>query len=330
MIETIYIEENILQHPRVIDIVARFPQARIITCGRYGEVFNPKAQNFRLQKQQPALILAEKYKNFALPAPTGYGIGAKRNYYFSHMLNCLYDCRYCFLQGMYQSANYVLFVNYEDFQDDIRQLCAKSPAEDLHFFSGYDCDSLALEPVTGFAEQFLPFFAEIPNAWLELRTKSTQVRSLLNREPLPRCIVAFSLSPDEIAKKVEDKAPSVERRLDALCKLQEQGWQIGLRFDPLIYQAGYQQQYLQLFEQVFSRIKLNQLHSVSLGVFRLPENFFKKVHKLYPEEKLFASPLVSQQGMMSYKQELEQEMMQYCSELLLGYIPEAKFFPCTL
>jgi spore photoproduct lyase len=67
-----------------------------------------------------------------------------------------------------------------------------------------------------------------------------------------------------------------------------------------------------------------------LGVFRLPENFFKKVHKLYPEEKLFASPLISQQGMVSYKQELEQEMMQYCSELLLSYIPETKFFPCTL
>ena len=219
MIETIYIEEAILQHPRVLDIMARFPQARKITCGRYGEVFNPKAQNFRLQKQQPALILAEKYKNFALPAPMGYGIGATRNYYFSHMLNCLYDCRYCFLQGMYQSANYVLFVNYEDFQQDIRQLCAESPDEPLHFFSGYDCDSLALEPVTGFAEQFLPFFATLPNAWLELRTKSTQVRSLLNREPLPRCIVAFSLSPDQIAVKVEAKAPSVERRLDALMQI---------------------------------------------------------------------------------------------------------------
>ncbi|MDO9048019.1 MAG: DNA photolyase [Methylobacter sp.] len=329
MIETIYIEEAILQHPRVLDIVARFPQARKITCGRYGEVFNPKAQNFRLQKQQPALILAEKYKNYALPAPLGYGIGATRNYYFSHMLNCLYDCRYCFLQGMYQSANYVLFINYEDFQQDIRQLCAESPDENLHFFSGYDCDSLALEPVTGFAEQFLPFFETIPNAWLELRTKSTQVRSLLNREPLPRCIVAFSLSPDEIAEKVEAKAPPLERRLDALCKLQEQGWQIGLRFDPLIYQTGYQEQYRQLFEQVFSRIDLNRLHSVSLGVFRLPENFFKKVHKLYPEEKLFAGPLVSQQGMVSYKQELEQEMMHYCTEQLLNYISADKFFPCA-
>ena len=330
MIETIYIEKNILQHPRVLDIVGRFPQARKIICTRYGEVFNPKAQNFRLQKQQPALILAEKYKNFALQAPLGYGIGATRNYYFSHILNCLYDCRYCFLQGMYQSANYVLFVNYEDFQHEIRQLCAESSNENLHFFSGYDCDSLALEPITGFAGEFLPFFETIPNAWLELRTKSTQVRSLLGCKPVSRCVVAFSLSPDEIAQKVEAKAPSVQRRLDALCKLQRQGWQIGLRFDPLIYQVGYQQQYQQLFEQVFSKINLNLLHSVSLGLFRLPDKFFKKVHKLYPEEKLFASPLVSQQGMVSYQQEHEQEMMRFCTEQILNYIPADKFFPCLL
>lgn len=330
MIETLYIEEAILQHPRVQSIVARFPEARKITCTRYGEVFNPKAQNFRLQKRQPALILAEKYKNFVLPAPLGYGIGGQRNYYFSHMLNCLYDCRYCFLQGMYQSANYVLFVNYEDFQHDIRQLCAESPNDNLYFFSGYDCDSLALEPVTDFAEQFLPFFATLPNAWLELRTKSTQVRSLLSVPVQARCIVALSLSPEGIAEKVEAKAPSLQRRLDALCKVQQQGWQIGLRFDPIIYQSGYQQQYRQLFEQVFSRIDLNLLHSVSLGVFRLPENFFKKMHKLYPEEKLFAGPLTGHQGMVSYQKTLEQEMMHYCTEQILTYMPAAKFFPCTV
>jgi len=330
MINTIYIEENILKHPRTIEICERFPQARQIICERYGEVFNPKAQNFRLQKQNPALILAEKHRGFALPSPAAYSIGAEKNYYFSHMLNCLYDCRYCFLQGMFQSANYVLFVNFEDYQQDIRQICNASPDEDIHFFSGYDCDSLALEPVTGFAEHFLPFFADIPNAWLELRTKSTQIRSLLNRQADPRCIVAFSLSPDEIARKVEDKAPSLERRLDAMCKLQEQGWQLGLRFDPLIYQSGYQEQYKKLFEQVFSRIKIESIHSVSLGVFRLPEKYFKKIHKLYPEEKLFASPLENNQKMISYKSELEHEMMRYCSNQLLKFIPQSKFFPCTL
>jgi len=330
MIDTLYIEEPIQHHPRVADICNRFPAARKILCRRYSEVFNPKAQNFRLQKQQPALILAEKYKNFALPAPIGYGIGAQHNYYFSHMLNCLYDCRYCFLQGMYQSANYVLFINYEDFQQEIKAICARTPDEPVHFFSGYDCDSLALEPVTGFAEHFLPFFAELPNAWLELRTKSTQIRTLLNREPLPRCVVAFSLSPDAVANKVEAKAPSLQRRLDALRKLQAQGWLIGLRFDPLIYQADYQQQYQAFFAQVFSHIDEKQLHSVSLGGFRLPEQYFKKMHKLYPEEKLFASPLSNQKGMIKYPDTLEQPMLDFCTEQVLSYIPAEKFFPCTL
>ncbi len=330
MVQTLYIEENIRQHPRTIEICERFPKARQVICERYGEVFNPKAQNFRLQKQDPALILAEKYKNFALPAPPGYGIGSDRNYYFSHMLNCLYDCRYCFLQGMYQSANYVLFVNYEDYQQQIREICLHSPDQPIHFFSGYDCDSLAFEPVTGFAEHFLPFFAELPNAWLELRTKSTQIRGLLKAEVEPKTIVAFSLSPDDIAKKVEHKAPTLQRRLQALVKLQDQGWKIGLRFDPLIYQHNYQQQYQQLFEQVFSYLKMDTLHSVSLGVFRLPEKYFKKIHHLYPEEVLFASPLQNKQKMVSYQSELEQEMLQYCTEQLLTYIPKSKFFPCTL
>lgn len=328
MIATIYIEATLLEHPRVQRICARFPAARKIICERYGEVFNPKAQNFRVQKQQPALILAEKFQHHVLPAPLGYGIGAQQNYYFSHFLNCLYDCRYCFLQGMLQSANYVLFVNYEAFQAQIAAVCAATPEQPVHFFSGYDGDSLAMEPITGFAEAFVPFFATLPNAWLELRSKSTQIRSLLAQPVMPRCVVAFSMAPEDIVRKVEDKAPAMHKRLDALVKLQQQGWQIGLRFDPLIYQQDYKKLYSELFAQVFARVELAQLHSVSLGVFRLPEKYFKKMHKLYPEARLFASPMQTQQGMVSYKAELEQEMLAFCTQALLNYIPKEKFFPC--
>ncbi|MCD2449549.1 DNA photolyase [Methylicorpusculum oleiharenae] len=330
MIDTIYIEESIANHPRVDEICARFPNARKIGCQRYGEVFNPRAQNFRLQKLKPALILAEKYQRFVLEAPGGYGIGAQKNYYFSHMLNCLYDCRYCFLQGMYQSAHFVLFVNYEDYQQEILRISQSAGNEMTHFFSGYDCDSLALEPVTGFAESFLPVFETLPNAWLELRTKSTQVRTLLERRPHPRCVVAFSLSPDSVAKAIEDKAPSLDRRLIALSKLQTAGWPIGLRFDPLIYYRDFKSDYRQFFERVFSIIELNQLHSVSLGVFRLPEHYFKKMHKLYPEEKLFSGPLISAEGKVSYPADLELDMIDYCRDELLKFIPEEKYFPCQI
>jgi spore photoproduct lyase len=53
------------------------------------------------------------------------------------------------------------------------------------------------------------------------------------------------------------------------------------------------------------------------------------MHKLYPDERLFASPLQNTAGMVSYKSELEQAMMADCTEMLLQYIPKPCFYPCT-
>ena len=323
-----YIEKEVLEAERVLDIRQRFDHLETIECDFYGEIFNRKAQNFRLQKKNPALILAKKHKGFVLPAPESYGIGGKNNYYFSHMMNCIYDCRYCFLQGMYRSANYVVFINYESFSDEIRKVAQQHAGEPVYFFSGYDCDSLALEPVTKFIDFIFPVFEEMPDAFLELRTKSTQIRGLLDRSVLDNCIVAFSLSPDNIVKSLEAKTASLEKRIEALQKLQNKGWKIGLRFDPLIYCDSYQEDYASLFNKVFSVLDVETIHSVSLGGFRMPEKFFKNMVKLYPDEKLFASTLEENDGMVSYAKELEQEMLEYCENELLKYLPREKYFPC--
>lgn len=329
MIQTLYVENGIQAHPRARDIRERFPEATVITCDRYGEIFNRKAQDFRLQKQRPALILAEKFDHFVLPVPSGYGIGARHNYYFSHMLNCLYDCRYCFLQGMYRSAHYVLFVNYESFAAAIAAVAAKHAGTNTHFFSGYDCDSLALEPVTGFVSSILPLFAGLPSALLELRTKSTQIRTLLKGKPLENCVVAYSLTPEAISQALEHRAPAVQKRLQAMRQLQQAGWQIGLRFDPLIYHSGFKESYRQLFNQVFSSLDAGLIHSVSIGDFRLPKAFFQKIFRLYPEELLFASPLEDSRGGISYKQEIRREMLDFCRDEISGHISPQKLFPCV-
>ncbi len=326
-IERIYIEEGVAEHPRVHEICARFPRATRISCERYGEVFNRKGQSFRLQKRQPALVLAQKHGAKVLPAPAGYGIGGEENFYFSHMLNCLYDCRYCFLQGMFRSAHYLLFVNYEDFQVGIDDVLAESPA--AHFFSGYDCDSLALEKVTGFAAQFLPFFRQRPNAMLELRTKSVGIQALLAAEPLANVVVAYSLTPPEIAEALEHGAPTVARRLGAMEKLQQRGWRLGLRLDPVIYHPDFKSQYRRLLDEVFRRLDGDRLHSVSLGPFRLPDSFFRNLVREYPDEALLAGPLVSRQGRVSYGEDLEGEMLGFLSEEVLRYIGREKFFPCV-
>jgi spore photoproduct lyase len=327
MFDLIYAEEEVLDHPRTQSIRARFADAQLVPCKRYGEVFNRSAQNFRLQKQRPALVLAHKSGHLALPTPPGYGIGSQSNYYFSHMLNCLYDCRYCFLQGMYRSAYMVLFVNYEDFQEEIDARIAAS-ADTPYFFSGYDCDSLALEGITDFTSYFLDFFAERPDAFFELRTKSIRTRSLLQRKALKNCVVAFSLSPDPIAKALEHGAPPVARRLEALAELAARGWPIGLRFDPLIYHRNWRANYRELFAQTFARVSSAQLHSVSLGQFRLPTAMYKRMHHLYPEEKLFAWGLAEREGQVSYRSELAAEIHAFCTEELLQHIEQNIFFPC--
>lgn len=333
MFQIIYIEEAIAEHPRTLELLERYKDANTIICKHYNEIFNRKAQNFRLQKKYPALILAEKQQGHVLPTPAEYGVGAKHNYYFSHMLNCLYDCRYCFLQGMYRSANYVLFINYESFTDAMDKIVANQSEEEIHFFSGYDCDSLAMEPVTGFYDFIYPYFAKSSNILLELRTKSTQIRKLLKTEPIDNIVTAFSFTPNEISQALEYKVPSLENRINAMQKLQEHGWNVGLRFDPLIYVDNFESLYQQLFEAVFSNLNTEQIHSISLGSFRLPKDYFKTIQQLYPKEPLFSQNFVDSntqdmQGMVSYEYKKQVELHEFCESVILQHIPPNKYFPC--
>ena len=328
MFDRIYIEAAIREHPRTRALLERYPKAERVHCERYGEIFNPNRQDFRIQKQNPALILAEKRGTRVLPTPLDYGLGADRHYYFSHMLNCLYDCRYCFLQGMYQSANYILFVNFEDFQSDIRATAESQPDKQHFFFSGYDCDSLAMDSVTGFADAFLPTFEDLPNAWLELRTKSVNVKPLLERTPLPNVVAAFSLNPKPIAKSLEHRAPPLSARISALKKLTEAGWKVGLRFDPLIHFENCIDVYRDFIDHVFDSIPIEAVHSITLGSFRSPKSVFKKMESIYPEEPLFMGNLELKNGMVAYEKSIENDLFASARERILQHADENKFFPC--
>ena len=280
-----------------------------------------------MQKQQPALILAQKQGQRVLATPEGFGVGGQHNYYFSNMLNCVYDCRYCFLQGMYPSANYVVFVNYEDFMCDIAEL-ARQQIQPTYFFSGYDGDSLAYEPVTNFVENFLPFFAQQDNAILELRSKSTNIRSLLKQTASTQCIVAFSFTPQSISTQLEHGVPSVEKRIHAMRQLADHGWQLGLRFDPLILQSDFKSAYQTLIDSIFQALPGDVFHSVSIGPLRFPVKMFHKVTRLYPQEPLLAEALVKRDKIVSYTATMEAEIKQFVTDCLRQYIKTPLIFYC--
>jgi len=327
MFSAIYIESAVRDHPRAREILDRYRDLPHIECERHGEIFNRKSQNFRLQKEQPALILARKHGRKVLPAPAGYGFDAAASHYFSHMLNCVYDCRYCFLQGMYRSAHCVLFVNYEDFTESIRQTITAGTG-DAVFYSGYDCDSLALEPVSGFASHFVPFFAQHPGATLELRTKSTQIASLLRLRPAPNCVTAMSFTTAAAAKRWERGVPSIEKRLAALARLQQAGWPVALRFEPLLPDQN-PRAHEALFELIFSQLDAERLHSVSTGQFRMPADYFRNTLKLYPDEPLFARETRTENGVVTFRPSHRECWLESIEDILFRHIDQARYYRCA-
>ncbi|MBL4868368.1 MAG: hypothetical protein JKY67_18535, partial [Pseudomonadales bacterium] len=65
-----------------------------------------------------------------------------------------------------------------------------------------------IEETPQFAAYFVPFFKNVPQATLELRTKSAQIRSLLKHEAVKNVIIALSFSPERVSKQLEHRVPA--------------------------------------------------------------------------------------------------------------------------
>ena len=331
MIETIYIENQVKNHFRTKKILSKLNKnVDVIYCDHYGEIFNIKSQNFRVQKNKPALILAKKDGKKLHEIPKNFGIGGDKNYYFSHMLNCIYDCEYCFLQGKHMSAHYLLFVNYEDFFLEIKKKILENSTKKYYFFSGYDCDSLAFDGVTGFIKYFLPIFKQNKNAILELRTKSNQINKLLKHEPIDNCIVAFSFTPENISKLIEHKTPSVKKRIVAMKKLANAGWKLGLRFDPIIPACNFAKIYENLFKNIAANINEKDIHSISFGMMRFPKKMFKRMNKENSNKRILSLPLENRKGIYTYKEKMENKLENIIVSKLRKYMKNTPIYNCKI
>ncbi len=286
MKKIIYIENEIRDCPRVRSILNKFKKKEVIFINRYTEVFNKKNQSFRMQKTNQAVILAKKHANFINETPKKYTIGNKKNYYFSYMYNCLFDCKYCFLQGLYSSSNFVIFINYEDFFDTIQQKVYELKNTKSTFFSGYDCDSLVYDQKTSFIDKAIDFFSNINGAELEIRTKSNYIKPLM-RQSVENVIIAFSFTPIRFSKIYERGVPDLQKRINAIKRIISRGWKIGLRFDPFIIYEDCERDYKELFNILSENIPKEYIHSITYGNLRFPINIFKRIEKENVKEKLF-------------------------------------------
>ena len=179
---TIYVEEKALEYPIARQLLERYADCPVITIGHYKDVFNRPRQHFALQKQKQSLILAVKERQFLYKGPeVCQNFGHPNFYYTSFLLNCIFDCEYCYLQGMYPSANIVAFVNVEDFQKAMGEILLEKQA---FLAVSYDTDLIAFHNIVPYMDYFYGFFRENQDLLVEIRTKSANQSFYRDHEPL--------------------------------------------------------------------------------------------------------------------------------------------------
>jgi len=187
---------------------------------------------------------------------------------------CPFDCSWCYLKGTFRFHPTKAKPVIKDLNKV--ELHTRTFLEEVEkpeiLNTGEIADSLMGEGLsTPFSKFIIPMFEKQNRHKVLFLTKSDNIKNLLEMGSHNQVIVGFSLNADEVAKKWENGAPSVERRIEAGRKLSEAGYEVRVRIDPMVPVPEWGKLYVELIEQLFSnfvpsRITLGSLRGLQTTI----------------------------------------------------------------
>ena len=321
----VYLESAAKKYELTNLCLDRFSNSKVVEIPDYKTVFNRPGQDFQTQKRSMKLILAVKKPPFIYKGTNMLQDGGFRNFYYNTpILNCLYNCNYCFLQGMYPSANIVVFVNQEDMEKAVESeiKIRPYPNDPLMLSISYNTDLLAFENILPMTRLWIKYSKTQPDLNLEIRSKSTMFDPISDIESTKKVLLAWTLSPEKVVNENELDTPPLIKRLKAIQKAIRKGWRVRLCFDPIILYSGWEKDYLDLLNQIKSEISLNEIFDITVGVFRMGQDYFNRIRKTKPESKLYYQTYTNEAGVVTLSQSDREVVKVFIRENLSGFIPE--------
>jgi spore photoproduct lyase len=192
---------------------------------------------------------------------------------------CFYQCDWCYLKLTFR-ANFPFIRMYADYEKIKRQLARKlnRSNDSVIFNSGELADSLALDHLTRAGREFIPWFGKSGNGYLYMLTKSDNVDDILDLDHNGHTVIAWSMNNDAVSRKFEIGAPTFKRRLTAAKKVQEAGYPLRMRLDPIVPIDGWRDAYAETIKDIFSEVSPER---VTLGTLRFEENFYKMRNSIF-------------------------------------------------
>ena len=308
--ETIYVEETICDHPLVQRVIQKFPSSPVTPIQDHRRIqVAGKDLNSKTREAKRSLALAQKKGDWVKAFPRHAGLLQSLEYYILHGLNCVFDCSYCYLQYYHENAVPTIFVNQGEMVPAIINQARRFDGKGSYFHAGEMADSLALDDISNLSTFLVTAFSELSQARLELRTKSTQVHNLRSLDHRERTVVSWTFSPEAISRRYESGAPSLRERIEAAAECQSWGYPVGLRLDPILFYQGWEDDYREMLEEIFSSLLPEKIESCHLGVFRFPPGLEKILRERSPGIPLLLEEFVPcADGKFRYFRPLRVEM----------------------
>ena len=322
----IYVEESVLDCIKTKEILLKLPNSKVILVSNYKEIFNPSFQDFQEQKKSMKLILAKKqdnllYKGSELAPNFGY-----KNFYYNILAqNCIFNCAYCYLQGMYASGNIVVYVNTEDFFQAVEEKLKKEKL--IYLCLSYETDILGLENLLKYSLEWINFASLHKNLIIEIRTKSAFFKSIAHIKPSDNVILAWSISPNLITREHEILTPSFYTRLNNIKHAILNGWKVRICIDPILYVENWKNHYLDMISKIFTEIKGSDIFDITIGTFRMNKDYLKNAKKRR-NSYLLNFPFKNKNGVYTYSTEIQQELIETIKGELERYVSKDKIFTC--
>ena len=324
MIKEIYIEKDAVNYPFTEEILRRnnLP-VKVIDSFEKGV----GEEEWGVSKRR---LLLRKFKGEWLKKCPGTKNLLCCNYYvINPVVNCPYNCSYCFLQGYIDSPYIQVMVNIEDMFVELDRKFRENPDARFRVGTGEMADSLALDRYLGLNEKLIAFFGDFPGAILELKTKSDDIEPLLHLSHPSNVVISWTLSPYEISVKEELGTADLYKRIKAIEKVIDAGYIVGIHFDPIIYYPEWENGYRKVVEKVFHILPERQIAWVSMGSLRFFPSHLDSARKRFPEHNiLFQEMVKGADGKFRYPKPIRIEMYRKILTWIRSIRPGAFVYLC--
>lgn len=239
---------------------------------------------------------------------------------------CTAMCMYCYLVCNYNKCAYLrLFVNREQMLEKIIK-AANASEKQLTFEIGSNSDLILENTITGNLEWTIENFAKTEKGFLTLPTKFDMVDEILPLQHNGKIIIRMSVNPEEIINKVEFGTSRLKGRIEAINKLAEAGYKVGILIAPVILVDGWQKLYSDLIkrlnEELSEKVKRNVFFEIILMTYsyvhtRINEEAFPNAINLYNKDLMTGRG----NGKYGYKEGVRIEAEKYLREEMKKYFP---------